>query len=48
MMSGKQKVVRDLQDLYPETDQREVEDEEHDIADIHARDRAPEERGMLD
>ena len=39
--------IRNLQDLYPEPDQREIQDEEHGISDVHAGDRAPEKVGVL-
>ncbi len=39
--------VGNPQDLHPEPDQGKVENQEHDIAQIHAHDRSPEEVGMF-
>ena len=39
----KEKPVRDLEHLYPQADQGKVQDQEHDISDIHAHDHTPEE-----
>ena len=39
--------VGDFQDLYPHPDEGEVQNEEHDITDIHTRDNAPENISVL-
>ena len=41
--------VGDFQYAHPQGNQRQVEDQEHEVADVHARDHAPEQiRGILD
>ncbi len=44
---GEKDGIGNFQNLHPETDEREVQDEEHDISQVHAHDRAPEEVGVF-
>ena len=42
-----QQAIGHAQHLHPEADQRQVDDEQHEIADPHAADHAPEQRRLL-
>jgi hypothetical protein len=42
-----QHIVRQLEELHPHADQRQVEDQQHHVADIHAGDDAPEQLRVL-
>jgi ABC-type multidrug transport system fused ATPase/permease subunit len=44
---GEQDRARDLEDLHPERDQRQVQDQQDDVADAEARDHAPGDRGVV-
>ena len=47
MMSGAQDRERDQGDTRPQPDQRQVQDQEHHVADVHAGDDRPDELGVL-
>ena len=39
--------IRNAQQIHEEADQRQVEDQQHGVADVHARDETPEKLGLL-
>ena len=44
---GIEQVIGDLQQPYPQTDQRNVEEQEHHVADPEADDEPPEQVGLV-
>ena len=44
---GEEKAIRNLQDLNPHADEGEIENKQHDVADVHAGDDTPKKIGML-
>jgi hypothetical protein len=43
---GVQQVLRNLEHLHPDPDQRQVEDQQDHVADVEARDQAPHQLGL--